>query len=130
MLPSILEEPGDTILLRNAAEGKPTAVVGVSAVAAAPLLLQKILELQRQAPNSSVLSRDDDIGLCRLSGHRLFFRLRCRSILYRTGQLPDALQFGNPLLEGEDIFFVFLLPKGNSKPISRSCEQGRLQKRC
>jgi hypothetical protein len=39
MPPSILEEPGDTILLRNAAEEKPTAVVGVRAVAAAPLLL-------------------------------------------------------------------------------------------
>jgi hypothetical protein len=39
MLSGILEEPGDAILLRNAAEEKPTAVVGVRAVAAAPLLL-------------------------------------------------------------------------------------------
>jgi hypothetical protein len=39
MPPGILEEQGDTILLRNAAEEKPTAVVEVRAIAAAPLLL-------------------------------------------------------------------------------------------
>lgn len=61
MRPGILEEPGDTIPLRNAAEEKPTAVVGVRAVAAAPLLLQKSLELQRQAPNGFVLSHGSDI---------------------------------------------------------------------
>jgi hypothetical protein len=39
MPPGILEEQGDTILLRNAAEEKPTAVIGVRAIAATPLVL-------------------------------------------------------------------------------------------
>jgi len=60
MPPGILEEPGDTIMLRNAAEEKPTAVVGVRAVAAAPLLLKKSLELQRQAPNGFVFSHGSE----------------------------------------------------------------------
>jgi hypothetical protein len=39
MLSGILEKPSDTILLRTAAEEKPKAVVGVRAIAEAPLPL-------------------------------------------------------------------------------------------
>src|SRR5436190_20855076 len=107
--------------------------MGVRAVAATPLLLQKSLEIQRQTPNGFVLSHGSDVGPREWFGRRLIvffmrsFRLRFRVFL---GQLPYALQFGNTLLESTDIFVVFLLPERNPKPVSRSLEPWRLQKRC